>query len=220
MLPFQKDSQTLPCEAQQSDNMPGIGIPGGDSSKKSDKQFLTVADRKGQLRQSTYLLGVLFLAGVICLWFMIKKSTPSTASASNANTAKSEQTKIENAISKITGVKAQMIDNLEKVVNKFYEFAEVEQVDIGELSKNPFVWDSGPAGVKTDNSQAQLAMAKSEFELLTVSANGNNRCCMINDKFLNEGDSIRGFKVMKITGNSVVLSNGVSQFTLKLTDQY
>ena len=113
-----------------------------------------------------------------------------------------------------------MFSSLERIVNKFYEFAEVEQVDVAELSKNPFSADSYLAGVNADDSQSQLAMAKSEFELHTISADGDNRCCMINDKFLNEGDSIQGFKVMKITPNSVTLSNGANKFTLKMADDF
>ena len=45
---------------------------------------------------------------------------------------------IENAIAQLTGINSQSYEQTDKVINKFYQFSDVEQIAADELKKNPF----------------------------------------------------------------------------------
>ena len=221
MLSFQKEPNHI--TEQVKDIVPSAtsDMPDKQPNNKADndQEYLTVANRQGQVRQSTYLLAGLFVVGVICLFFMIKKSSPSAASATETSAEKTQQSQIESAIAKITGVRSQMFSSLEKIVKKFYEFADFEQVNVNDLSKNPFKVDL-LANVRIDNKQIQPVVAQSEFELLTIMATEKGNCCMINDKLLYEGDTIGGLRVEKITGHSVSLTSDQTHIVLRLAESY
>jgi len=222
MLSFQNDLDAAAAKADSTASPPKTNVQVGTPAKPDadGREYFTVANRQGQLRQSTYLLAVLFVIGVICLFLMIKKSAPSSASAAHRSAQQSEQTKIEQAIAKITGVHSQMFSSLEKIVKKFYEFADFEQVDVDDLSKNPFRSDETASRIGAFNKQMQPIVAQSEFELLTIMATVNGNCCMINDKLLYVGDTIDGLTVTQITDRSVSLANNETQITLKLADPF
>lgn len=220
MLDFLKESHQGQKEQQGSNLKDENGHAVSLNPNDDSQQYLTVPDKSSQLRKSTYLFAVLFIVGVVCLFVMIKKSTPAAASASPDSDKKVEQAQIENAISKITGIRTQMFSNLERIVTKFYEFSDVEQVNVGELAKNPFKEDSYIGPVKADNAQSQFALLQDELELLSIMSTGKGYCCMINDKILYEGDSIKGLEVAKITSNEVVLNSGSVSMTLKLSEDF
>jgi preprotein translocase subunit SecG len=222
MLSFQKESEQLTPQTNDTAPSSHTGVPAKAPRSDADnnQEYFTVANRQGQLRQSTYLLAVLFVIGVICLFFMIKKSSPSTASAAQPSAEKNQQTQIEAAIAKITGVRSQMFSSLEKIVKKFYEFADFEQVEVSDLSKNPFRKDALNTDIQAEIKQLRPVVSQSEFELLTIMADEKGNCCMINDTLLREGDTINGLKVEKITDNSVSLTNDETQIVLRLFDSF
>jgi preprotein translocase subunit SecG len=226
MLSFQKEPEQLTSQPDEvalsgKTNVTDTGRdkPSGENSDNS-QEYLTVANRQGQLRQSTYLLIVLFVIGVFCLFFMIKKSSPSTASAKHPSAEKIEQTQIEAAIAKITGIRSQVFSSLEKIVKKFYEFADFEQVDVDELAKNPFRQEDLLTDIRADNERLEPVVAQSELELLTIMVDEKGICCMINDTLLREGDTINGLTVEEITDKTVTLSNDETQIVLKLSDPF
>ena len=73
-----------------------------------EQEYLTVATQGKDVRKSTILLGILFITGLACLGFMIKKSSPQTASA---ETVDIEEVQIEAAIARLTGVKSEMFQD-------------------------------------------------------------------------------------------------------------
>ncbi len=190
-----------------------------------EQQYLTVSSRTRQTRKSTVILAALFAIGILCLFVMIKKSAPKTASAAGND---AEEARIESAISKITGVRSEMYDRMDEIVGKFYEFSDVKQVGVQELAKNPFEHQmfSSEMPKKADNQNAdgmaellrqqQLWQQSSQMQLLTIMQSDQGNCCMIDDKILYKGDRIRDFIVTEVGDNSVKLeSNGV-QVELKL----
>jgi len=221
MLNFQKEPPQLASQlgGDKSDgdikSSADSAVPAGNTN-----EYLKVSDKKGRLRQSTYFLAVLFFAGILGLLFMIKKSTPAPAGAAQVDASQVEQVQIEQAITKITGIRSQMFSNLEKIVKKFYEFSSFDQVDVGELARNPFKVDSCSASIEPDDAQSKFALTQGELELLSIMATERGYCCMINDKLLYEGGIINGLKVVEITGDGVTLDNGNTQMTLKLSDEY
>jgi preprotein translocase subunit SecG len=226
MLSFQKEPEQLIQQSNESVSPDNPNLPGEPQDKPSGKnsdngqEYLTVADRKGQLRQSTYLLVALFVIGVFCLFFMIKKSSPSAASAQNASADKSQQTKIEAAIAKITGIHSQVFNSLGKIVKKFYEFADFEQIDVGELSKNPFRQEDIIQNIHAGNERVEPVINQGELELLTIMSDEKGICCMINDKLLRPGDMINSLTVEEITENSVSLVNDETRIVLKLSESF
>jgi len=188
----------------------------GDGTEQTQSQeYITVGDKDKNVRKSTILLAVLFFAGLLCLWLMIKKSAPTTAAASATG---AEESQIETAISRLTGVRSEIFNRMDEIVNKFYQFSNVQQVGVGELVKNPFRHDIFLGNVKVGDSergntnarmmQERMREQTKGLELLSImrsGEDGSGRCCMIDDRILYEGDLIRGFSVCQIGDNFVKL---------------
>ncbi len=212
MLSFQKEQGggNLPT---QTPNAATGGSPDGGAEMSQDQGYLTVAEHGKRTRKSTTVLAVLFIIGLLCLWFMIKKSSPQSASAAVDQT---EGVQIEAAITRLTGVKSEVFGRMDEIVNKFYEFSDVLQVQVGELVKNPFRLQMFLADVDESEGaemvaeidvatlwQQRIQQKAKALELLSIMQTGRGNCCMIGSDILYEGDSTEGFKVRQI-GDSFV----------------
>jgi len=186
----------------------------GEENKANGQEYLTVATKNSSVRKSTMLLAVLFAVGLLCLWLMIKKSAPQSAIG---QTDRAEDTQIEMAIAKLTGVRSEMFKGIEKIVKKFYEFSDVQQIKVNELAKNPFEYEIFLAGFgqmpdtkkrKFDRIiQQQLTHQLKNMQLLSIMQSDAGSCCIIDDKVLYEGDSISGLYVQQIGDNFVRLGS-------------
>jgi preprotein translocase subunit SecG len=229
MLSFLRDQSLEDLPAQKKMNATAGKAPGDGTEKSQESEYLTVAAQGKRVRKSTTLLAVLFIIGLLCLWFMIKKSAPKSASASAGNT---KETLIETAIARLTGVKSQMFSRMDEIVGKFYEFSEVPQVKVNELAKNPFELETFSANLEEKPGaegkgdeidanmlwQQQMRRKSQGMQLWSIMQSNQGNRCMIDDKILREGDSIKGFKVLQIGDSFVKLeSNGV-EIVLKLSE--
>jgi len=225
MLSFLQDqnSEELPAE-QKKNAAAGKKVSTDGVDKSQESEFLTVASHGKQVRKTTKLLAVIFIIGLLCLGFMIIKSSPDAASAANDQT---EQTKVETAIARLTGVKTQMFNRMDEIVNKFYEFSDVPQVRVNELAKNPFELDSASGGLNNgmDNKldaralwQQQLKQNSKGMQLWSIMQTHQGNRCMIDDEILAVGDSIRGFKVIQIGDKFVKLESDGVTIELKLSE--
>lgn len=225
MLSFLKDQEHETNSAEQ------VPANTGEPGKRADttatretageQEYLTVASREKQVRKSSILLIILFCSGLLCLWFMVKKSVPQAAKAA----VNSEEVQIETAIARLTGVKSEMYSRMDEIVKKFYQFNDVQQVQVSDLIKNPFTLDMF-AGKPLETSESisseerfRMEMTKQEskrMQLFSIMASNGRNCCMIDDKILYEGDSIKGFKVVKIGDNFVRLDSEGTEVILKL----
>jgi hypothetical protein len=198
-----------------------------ENASEAQQGYLTVAARdKRNVRRSTILLGGLFILGLLCLWFMIKKSSPPTAAASPGKVG-TEEAQIETAIAQLTGVRSEMFNRMDEIVKKFYEFSDVQQVKVDELVKNPFKHEIllGDLKEKSDTEkgsfgtrQEQLRQQTKDMQLLSILATDTGKCCVIDDKRLYEGDSIRGFNVRQIGDSTVLLESDGVEIILKLSE--
>jgi len=191
------------------------------------REYLTVANKLRNVRRNTILLGVLFVAGLFGLLIMIKKSTPQTVLA---ETSSVEEAEIEEAIARLTGIRSQMLGRMDEIVKKFYEFSDVQQVNVNELVKNPFELENflNSANCKkaAGNSESDTEMIRQQWlreqskgmQLLSIMNAGGDRCCMIDDNILYVGDSIKGFEVHEISDSFVRLGSAGVEITLKLTE--
>ena len=225
MLSFLRDQSLEDLPAQKKTSTTTGKAPGDGTDKPQESEYLTVATQQKRVRKSTTLLAVLFIIGLLCLWFMIKKSTPKAASAGSVET---EETLIETAINRLTGVKSKIFSRMDEIVKKFYEFSDVPQVEVNELAKNPFEIETFSANLRkkpvaeeidTKNLWQQQIRYKSKgMQLLSIMQSNQDNCCMIDDRILYEGDSIKGFKVLQIGDSYVKLESDGVQITLKLSE--
>ncbi|KPJ65953.1 MAG: hypothetical protein AMJ43_09610 [Coxiella sp. DG_40] len=207
----------------QREQEPIQGIPNAKGHpKKAPQEYVTVATRQKQVRKTTILLAVLFGIAAVCLWFMIKKSTPQAATAAAAGT---EDTQIENVVTRLTGVRSEMFNRMGEIVKKFYEFTNVQQVNVHELVKNPFELETLTGNEeKVFNRDAEmmrqqrLRQQTKNMQLLSIMQSDQGRCCMIDDRILYEGDSIRSFEVRKITDRFVKLGSEDLEIVLRLSE--
>jgi len=231
MLSFLKEQGTEDTSEQKTS-----GSSGASGEEKQKQEYLTVASKSKSVRKSTILLAVLFGTSLLCLWFMIQKSTPETATAASAD---SEQTRLETAIARLTGVSSEMLNRMDEIVRKFYEFSDVRQVKVTELVKNPFEYEMFLANLKGESGtdeknltdaelmrQQQMMQQVKKLQLLSiVRTEQGNSYCIIDDKILREGDSISNFKVRQISNNYVKLewncqgdkADSMPQIILKLS---
>ncbi len=224
MLSFLRDQSLENIPAQKKTNKTAGKAPGDGTDKSQESEYLTVATQKKRTRKSTRLLAVLFIIGLLCLWFMIKKSTPKAVSAASVET---EDTLIETAIARLTGVKSRIFNRMDEIVKKFYEFSNVPQVKVNELSKNPFEVETFLANLRKKPGageidaqklwQQQIRYKSEGMQLLSIMQSNGRNCCMIDDKILYEGDSIEGFKVLQIGDSDVKLESDGVQIILKLS---
>ncbi len=192
---------------QREANAPGKGEP---------QDYLTVAASSKNLRKSTIVVAILVAVGLACLGYMIRKSQPQSASA---QPGKDEETSIETAISRLTGVSTEMVSRMDEIVDKFYEFSDVFQIGVADLAKNPFEVEELMGAVKDEavpvrDDRAKAALIRREMikkkaenlALLSVMRSDEGNACMINDRILRQGDRIEGFVVTQIAASSVELA--------------
>jgi preprotein translocase subunit SecG len=212
MLSFLREQGNGNLPTQQS-NPAGESTPNNGTEKPQGQEFLTVASNKKRARKSTTLLAILFIAGLICLGYMIKKSTPEVATATSDNT---EDKELETAISRLTGIKSDVVDGVDTVVNKFCKVSDVLQVKVGELVKNPFKLELGATKEprveitvpEVDNEkvrQSRIRQQAKEMKLESIMQINQRNHCMISGTTLSEGMYIKDFKVRQIGNNFVKL---------------
>jgi hypothetical protein len=209
----------------------------GASQDTPGQEFLTVATQSSNTRKSTVLIVILFAIGLVCLWFMIQKSKPAGASAASAGAG---ETQIEAAISRLTGISSEMLSRMDQIVKRFYEVSNVMQVKVDELAKNPFEFEqflnnlrakTAAETIKPDNQdnqskqhdsdaaialqqqqlKQQLSKEADSLKLSSIVRSAQGNCCMIDDKILYVGDSIKGFRVTNISDSFVEMVWGAQQ---------
>jgi len=202
-----EESEDSPVHRSRCDSA-GREKKGGDgtNNKQQSEEYLTVSVQGKKVHDMTRLIAVLFGAVLLLLWFMVRQIAPSTATASGTAVTDIQQQQIENAIVRLVGTSSVMFRRMDRIVKKFYEFSRLPQVGVNELVKNPFKHeifignrgDLFAAGYNDPNNEGPI-------ELLSIMKIEGGNCCMINDKILYEGDSIRDFKVVQIGDNFVRL---------------
>jgi hypothetical protein len=136
---------------------------------------------------------------------MIKRSAPQATAAAGVG---AQELQIEEAITGFAGVRSEMFNRMGEIVKKFYQFSDVQQVDVHELVKNPFELEMFLGDLEEI----------SRMQLLCIMQLEQDNCCIIDDRILYEGDSIKGFKVCQISDSTVSLESGGLEITLKLSE--
>jgi len=215
------DGKAVASEGTADSNEQPQNSEGTEDSNEQpqNEEYLTVTARKQQVFKGTILLAILFGTGLVCLFLMIKSSSPQSASAS-LGTMTPEEAEIEAAIVQFTDAKSEMFGKTDQMIQQLNKFSDIPQVKTGELVKNPFrmerYWGNQEEILKSFESDTNRGVA--ELQLLSIMKSNNSNCCMIDDKILYEGDSINGFEVRTISNNSVKLCKGDKEVILKLAE--
>lgn len=221
MLSFLKDERNKNSATSTDQPAQPVDAAGPDGQVSREEDFLVPAEHGKNTKQSTLVLITLFVVGALCVWFMIKKSTPGSAGAA----PNPEEAKIEAAIAQLTGIQSEVTNKVDDIVGRFSQISEVDQVNVTELKKNPFRRDLvlGAAEPPTTAAADLESMRRDEvkrqagkLQLLSIMNSSQGGCCMINDKLLNVGQSIEGFVVTKITEDCVELTNNGVPIQLKM----
>jgi len=217
----QKAKKLTATESQSGGNAK-VGIVAETDQRGNDEEYITINAESVNARKTTRLLIVLFGIGIACLWFMIRGSVPQAATAA---TVDMEGLLLETAIAKLGNVRSEMSNHMDEIVHNFYEFGDVKQVKVDELAKNPFKTDEllGNLGETSaidefNISSESLREQAESMQLFSIMKSQQNRCCMIDDKILYVGDSIKGFNVRQIGHNFVTLESEGVEIVLKLLE--
>ncbi|MCE5185762.1 MAG: hypothetical protein LLF76_06520 [Planctomycetaceae bacterium] len=205
MLSYLKDANPMPAGAETKDQPAPLSGP---------DDYLTVAGHGKKLKQSTMLLAVLFVLGAAVVWFMIKKTGPIAANAAPS----SDQLQIDQALAQLETMKREMDTQMNAVVGRFYQFANVNQIGVNELKKNPFCreYNFGPLAQESDapalreqqqgRLMAEALALTSGLELWSVTSTPKGMCCMIGEKVLYVDDMFGELTVQSIEQKRVVLN--------------
>lgn len=217
MLDFQKDSNNFDNQSQEQ-NSNGYDNLNNEYSQEPQGfdqggEFLTTSVQNSSVKRSTIILCAVFAVAGGSIFFMIKKGAPQSASAATPKGAVSE---IDMAIAKLSGIKAEIFNQIDGIAKKFDEFSNFQQIPVNSLKLNPFKSSGlGYANSNFDNSEYSASYTGS-LKLDSIMQSGNESFCMIDDKILFVGDTVGGYKVLQIGKDFVNLDNGYDTKTLKI----
>jgi hypothetical protein len=212
MLSFLKDNENKNSQPETVQDSSGQ-VEENDQTPQEEQDYLMPANTGKSVKRSTILLTVLIVIGAAVIWGMIKKTVPRDASAA-ANT---EDLQVESAIAKLTGIRTQMYGKLDQIAEKFYQFSNVNQVSVDQLSKNPFVHANAYSGGALINEATGKDGKNAQWRLWSIMDSQQGLCCMINDKLLYVGDSINGMIVNQIGKNAVELTSDQQSVVLRIS---
>ena len=206
---------------QEQNNISDKQNSGSEEVHESQKQT-TVVTRQAQLKKTNRILIILFVAGLLCLWIMILKSGPKTASAQQQQ---AQETEMEMTLARMMGIKSELNSSARELVKKFQQIDSVEQIKLGDLKKNPFETEHALATLTAisaaqrsgDLDSGLLNDQLKDLQLLSImlsGGEGGKNCCMINDRILYEGDIIGELKVAAINEKSVSLVSNEDTYGL------
>lgn len=213
MLSFMQDNSRINTGEPE-----GADAELNEDQSTAEQDYLMPAAHGKNAKRTTIILVVLFTVGALCIWFMIKKVAPSLVVAAISP----EEAQIENALAQLTGIKTQMHNHIDQMLGQFYQFADVDQIGVDELKKNPFrheLYLSNLEGLLDEDPKSSSTSTGSDLQLWGILQTEQGNCCMINDKIVYEGDWIGGLKVVQITGKFVELvSTSGSKVILKMPE--
>jgi len=212
----------------------GPGGAGGDATldalNETDASFVTdQPGKKGPPSRGTLMLaglGVL-LAGVI--YFMYFRGGPSAASAAELAPAAGPDTTVKTFLADGEGhvkLMQQMLQNTDKVVQRFRTYPAQTQVPLTGLRTNPFralVPKAKPeneseaaAKRRREEERDAAAVAVAKLKLQSVLQGRSTQACMINGKMYQRGQEIDTFTVEQINTGSVIVRTGSFRFELTM----
>lgn len=166
-------------------------------------------------RQGNTPLAVMFIAAMVGVYLLSLRQGPATASAQ----VQAADGQVETVLAEWQARRAVAEHSVSAtdLVNTFYYEMRQRQVPPEKLGGNPFEFRP-PAGAPTgpapaaaeppavdDNGHGDALSALKELQLQLVLAGPHGATAMISNNILTEGQVIRGWTIIKITPETVVL---------------
>jgi hypothetical protein len=182
-------------------------------------------DTKPAVSRQTILVAGMLLACAAGAYVLKLRSGPATASAADTTAATTINEFLSNGEEHVQLMK-QMLQNTEKVVQRFRSYPTKTQVPLAKLHKNPFrqlaaaTNNAAPTDAAAKKRQAQereaVLKAVESLGLQSVLHSESHKACMINSTLYQEGQQVDGFVIEKIVASSVIVRKGNYRFELKM----
>ena len=209
MLSYLKEDQGDQNNQIQSNE----NLAEGDQSQ-AKQEYLMPSNNTALAKQGTMILMLLFAVGAGSVFLMVKKVVPAQAQAADTT----QQTQIETAIAKLSGIKNNMNGKLDKIAEKIYSLSNVNQLATNDLVKNPFIHSSASSIGAADAQLTEQEHTKTvNYKLWSILQSDQGTCCMINNKLLYEGDKIDNMTVIKIGKKTVQLASEDETIVLRIS---
>jgi hypothetical protein len=211
---FNSDQETQ--QPQTSDESPEM-------SGEGETAFLS-SEKKPANPQMIALVGLLVI-GAAVIGFMHIHNGPSSASGAE-NGPDTVKTFLANRDEHVQ-LMSQMLQNTDKVVQRYRSDPSHTQIPLTSLQTNPFRTMAPKAVEKPGNESEAAARRRLEEERqaaesavgnlrLTSIINGRVPTCMINGRAYRAGQKVEGFTIEQITPGAVVLRVGKFRFEVQL----
>jgi len=218
-------STEMQNNTQDEQGQPGEDLTSALAGGETD--FITADAPKPALNQGLLYLLVLVTIGGGGTYLMYKRQGPSSAAAASVQTVQAQQTINNFLTSGPNGIKTMeaMLQNTEKIVQRFLEYPSVPQVPLADLQTNPFRFSKPDANAKPDEDalrkkkeeeRTAANRASQELRLQSIICSSSRKACMINNSLYLEGQQVDQFTVEKITPSGVIVRSGNYGFELRM----
>lgn len=185
-----------------------------------------VGEEKPAANKSWMVLAFLVALGGAALYVMHLRTGPKPAAAAveSQQANKTITSFLEGGESNIRMME-QALNETERVVRRFVEYPNANQVPLADLRTNPFrlllqrdpVNTSEIATRKRAEEERQAVIRSVQtLRLQSVMSGAGSRSCMINNTLYREGQNVEGFTVEKISAGSVIVKQGQYRFELRM----
>jgi hypothetical protein len=209
------------------------GEPGGEESMDSmgdGSAFMSGEEKKPAAGKGVVVLLGLVLVGGGGYFYM--KQSPQVADAAATQTDDTINQFLSSGEQHVQMMK-QMLNNSEKVVQRFRSYPEKTQVPLAGLRVNPF--RAKPPGtdeptVKYDpkasreeieqlERKAAATDAAKKLRLQSIFSSGTTKACLMNGKLYRLGQEVDGFKIEEIDAKQVIVTTMNGEFKFQLVIQ-
>lgn len=211
-------SASMMNDSSQPDAAQTMGIEGG-----------LAAPQRQRIPGGLILLGMVLAVATGALYAMRASGNLARSASGDA----SVEAKIEAALAAMSGEvqdgsmnDAELDADAELVIARLAGDATEKQVELEELSKNPFLTQllrdedgeaEGTVDRAMENRRKRLQAELENFKLQSV-VNGSAPMALISDQVVKPGDAIGSFQVQRIDAMSVTLSAAGEQFRLSMDE--
>ena len=211
------------------------GVPGQPAAEESSdamgdggSAFMSGEEKKSN-KGALVLLGLLLLGGG---GYFYMKQSPQTVEAASNETDDTINKFLSNGEQHVAMMK-QMLNNSDKVVQRFRAYPEKTQVPLVGLKGNPFrikppgddepakTFDPKAGREETERAERKAAAtdAAKKLRLQSIFSSGSTKACLMNGKLYRLGQEVDGFKIEEIDPKHVIVSMFDGEFKFQLVIQ-
>jgi hypothetical protein len=186
------------------------------------------------INRSTAMMGLMFLGGLTWVFFASRQFTPVEMSEEDRKNQTYIDAGLQNMM-KISSGKEKHREKMRGMIRSIYFEAKNRQIPMDELKHNPFVFEPAvakapkPEPVKTrpvdtpkrkpeDDKPPEPVEQPPPIDGLRLQSVllGNPASAMISGSMVNEGQTLQGWKIVKIEASRVVLQWKDRQYVLRM----